>query len=51
MKYTLTFPDPTSALMLSHLDTDRFGQVHPHHDLSDGQRRQRRLARLRKLFA
>ena len=51
MKYSLTISDPTSALMLSHLDINRYGQVHPSHDLRRAQRRQQRRARLRKLFS
>lgn len=51
MKFALTISDPTTALMLTNLDIDRFGQVHPRHDLSRAQRRHQRRARLRKLIA
>jgi hypothetical protein len=51
MKYALTISDPTSALMLTNLGVDRFGQVRPRGDLHRAQRRQQRRSRLLKLLA
>jgi hypothetical protein len=48
---SMTIPDPTTALMLSHLQVDEFGRVRA--GRSDLRRRQRRFhaaAKLRKLL-
>jgi len=50
MTTELTIPDPTTMLLLTHLDVGHDGRVHPHHDLRRAQRRHHRLARLRKLL-
>jgi len=51
MNASFTILDPTSALMLAHLDLDRFGQVRSRHDLRRAQRRHQRRMRLLKLLA
>jgi hypothetical protein len=49
---SLNITDPTTALMLSHLEVDELGQVRARRaDLRRRQRRFQRHARLRKLLA
>lgn len=48
----IAIADPTTALMLTHLDVDGDGRVrHTRHDLRRRQRRFQRHTRLRKLLA
>ena len=48
---SITIPDPTAALMLSHLGVDDDGRAGSRRqDLRRGQRRFQRHARLRKLL-
>jgi len=49
---SITIPDPTAALLLSHLRVDEAGRAYagPHADLRRRQRRHQRHARLRKLL-
>jgi hypothetical protein len=52
MRNSLVVSDPTTALMLTHLDVGIDGRVHPvRRDLRSRQRHYLRLARLRKLLA
>lgn len=48
---SLNITDPTTALMLAHLEVDELGRVHPRGDLRRRQRRFHAGARLRKLLA
>ena len=49
---SVTIPDPTAAVLLSHLHVDELGRVYagPRADLSRRQRRHQWHARLRKLL-
>jgi hypothetical protein len=48
---SISIPDPTAALMLTHLDVDGDGRVRtPRSNLRRHQRRFQRHARLRKLL-
>ncbi|HEY0948600.1 hypothetical protein [Nocardioides sp.] len=49
---SITIPDPTAVLLLTHLRTDEVGRAYagPRADLTRRQRRHQRHARLRKLL-